>query len=135
MGWRTKYSSVTVSWPVILYNGNQDERSRSHRSADRCVPVSTRKVSVANLWQGEQLESVHQHRERAKAAHDLIDYYNQFSRDEISRLDALKKEGKEGRRQVAVILRRLVIVAKEVDLPYAEKVTQPPSYRWLFDDK
>jgi exocyst complex component 5 len=35
----------------------------------------------------------------------------------------MKKEGKEGRRQVAVILRRLVIVAKEVDLPYAEQVT------------
>jgi hypothetical protein len=52
-----------------------------------------------------------------------MDYYNQFSRDEISRLDSLKKEGKEGRRQVAVILRRLVIVAKEVDLPYAEQVS------------
>ena len=75
------------------------------------------------LGKGEQLESVHQHRERAKAAHDLVDYYNQFSRGEISRLDSLKKEGKEGRRQVAVILRRLVIVAKEVDLPYAEQVT------------
>lgn len=90
---------------------------------------------MAHFQQGEQLESVHQHRERAKAAYDLIDYYNQFSRDEISRLDALKKEGKEGRRQVAVILRRLVIVAKEVDLPYAEKVTQPSSCKWPSDDK
>ena len=85
-------------------------------------------VHAANFQQGEQLESVHQHRERAKAAYDLVDYYNQFSRDDISRLDSLKKEGKEGRRQVAVILRRLVIVAKEVDLPYAEQVTRPPPH-------
>ena len=89
---------------------------------------------MANSPQGEQLESVHQHRERAKAAYDLVDYYNQFSRDEVSRLDSLKKEGKEGRRQVAVILRRLVIVAKEVDLPYAEKVTQSPLRICSFSD-
>lgn len=88
------------------------------------VPLNaTWETSTTDFQQGEQLESVHQHRERAKAAYDLIDYYNQFSRDDISQLDSLKKEGKEGRRQVAVILRRLVIVAKEVDLPYAEKVT------------
>ncbi|KAG9317495.1 exocyst complex component Sec10-like protein [Chiua virens] len=55
------------------------------------------------------------------AAHDLIDYYNQFSRGDTTRLDTLKKEGKGGRREVAVILRRLTTVAKEVDLPLAEK--------------
>lgn len=71
---------------------------------------------------GEQLESVHHHRERAKAAFDLVDYYNQFSRDDTSRIEALRKEGKEGRRQVAVILRRLGTVAKEVDISHAEKV-------------
>jgi hypothetical protein len=71
---------------------------------------------------GEQLETVHLERQRAQAAYDLIEYYNQFSRDDTSRLDALKKEGKEGRRQVAVILRRLITVAKEVDLPTADKV-------------
>ena len=91
-------------------------------------------TSTPNSQQGEQLESVHQHRERAKAAYDLIDYYNQFSRDEVSRLDSLKKEGKEGRRQVAVILRRLVIVAKEVDLPYAEKVILPLPRIWPLDN-
>ena len=91
-------------------------------------------ISIFNSQQGEQLESVHQHRERAKAAYDLVDYYNQFSRDEISRLDSLKKEGKEGRRQVAIILRRLVIVAKEVDLPYAEKVILPPQDIWPLND-
>lgn len=71
---------------------------------------------------GEQLESVHLQRQRAQAAYDLIDYYNQFSKDDTTRIDALKKEGKEGRRQVAVLLRRLSTVAKEVDLPTAEKV-------------
>jgi exocyst complex component 5 len=64
-------------------------------------------------------------RQRAQAAYDLIDYYNQFSRNDITRIDALKKEGKEGRRQVAVLLRRLVTVAKEVDLPDSEKARKP----------
>ncbi|TFY78720.1 hypothetical protein EWM64_g5290 [Hericium alpestre] len=71
---------------------------------------------------GEQLESVHIQRQRAQAAYDLIDYYNQFARDDTTRLDALKKEGREGRQQVAVLLRRLSTVSKEVDLPSAEKV-------------
>ncbi|KAH7930700.1 exocyst complex component Sec10 [Leucogyrophana mollusca] len=73
---------------------------------------------------GEQLESVHIERQRAQAAHNLIDYYNQFSRGDTSRLDALKKEGREGRRQVAVILRRLTTVAREVDLPSADKTRE-----------
>ena len=34
----------------------------------------------------------------------------------------MKKEGKEGRRKVAVLLRRLATVAKEVDLPHSDKV-------------
>jgi exocyst complex component 5 len=71
---------------------------------------------------GEELESVHHQRQRAQAAYDLIDFYNQFTKDDVSRIDALKKEGKEGRRQVAILLRRLSTVAKEVDLPSAEKV-------------
>lgn len=79
-------------------------------------------VSRTAIRIGEELESVHHQRQRAQAAYDLIDYYNQFSRDDTARIDALKKEGKEGRRQVAVLLRRLSTVAKEVDLPNAEKV-------------
>ncbi|TCD69856.1 Exocyst complex component 5 [Steccherinum ochraceum] len=73
---------------------------------------------------GEQLESVHQQRQRAQAAYDLIDYYNQFSRGDTSQVDSLKKEGKQGRRQVAVLLRRLNVVAKDVDLPIAEKTRE-----------
>ncbi|GJJ10552.1 hypothetical protein Clacol_004779 [Clathrus columnatus] len=74
---------------------------------------------------GEQLESVHVSRQRAQAAHDLIDYYNQFSKGDTTRLDNLQKEGgKEGRQQVAVILRRLNILAKEVDIPSAEKARE-----------
>ncbi|KAI6047487.1 exocyst complex component Sec10-like protein [Pisolithus marmoratus] len=73
---------------------------------------------------GEELESVHIERQRAQAAHNLIDFYNQFSRGETTRLDALRKEGKDGRHQVAVILRRLTTVAKEVDLPIAEKTRE-----------
>lgn len=71
---------------------------------------------------GEQLETVHQQRQRAQAAYDLIDYYTQFSQDDTSRIDSLTKEGKDGRRQVAVLLRRLATLAKEIDLPTADKV-------------
>lgn len=73
---------------------------------------------------GEQLESIHIERQRAQAAHDLINYYNQFSRGDTSHLDALKKEGREGRSQVAIILRRLTTVAREVDLPSADKTRE-----------
>ena len=73
---------------------------------------------------GEQLESVHVARQRAQAAYDLFDHYNQLSRGDTSSLEALKKEGKnrEGTRQVAIILRRLNVVAKEVDIPGADTV-------------
>ena len=72
---------------------------------------------------GEQLEAVHASRQRAQTAHDLLDYYIQFSRDDTTRLDALKKDGgKEGRERASVILRRLSAMAKEVDIPVAEKV-------------
>ncbi|TFK28887.1 exocyst complex component protein [Coprinopsis marcescibilis] len=73
---------------------------------------------------GDQLETVHIERQRAQAACDLIDHYNQFSKGDTSRLDTLRKEGRTGRRQVAVILRRLNTVAKEVDLPDAEKTRE-----------
>ncbi|GJE84255.1 exocyst complex component Sec10 [Phanerochaete sordida] len=73
---------------------------------------------------GEELESMHHQRQRAQAAYDLIDFYNQFAKDDTVRIDGLKKEGKEGRRQVAVLLRRLSTVAKEVDLPNADKTRE-----------
>ncbi|KAI9066419.1 exocyst complex protein [Trametes sanguinea] len=73
---------------------------------------------------GEQMESVHLQRQRAQAAYDLIDFYGQFAKDDTTRIDALKKEGKEGRRKVAVLLRRLATVAKEVDLPNSDKTRE-----------
>ncbi|KAH9965993.1 exocyst complex component Sec10 [Russula dissimulans] len=73
---------------------------------------------------GEQLETVHLQRQRAQAAYDLIDYYTQFSRDDTSRIDNLKKEGKEGRHQVAILLRRLATLAREIDLPTADKTRE-----------
>ncbi|CAE6391420.1 Exocyst complex component SEC10 [Rhizoctonia solani AG-1 IB] len=71
---------------------------------------------------GEQLESVHLGRQRAQAAYDLFDHYNRLSRGDTSSLETLKKETKsrEGTRQVAIILRRLSVVAKEVDVPGAD---------------
>ncbi|KAJ6628866.1 exocyst complex protein [Mycena sp. CBHHK59/15] len=81
-------------------------------------------VSSTAVRIGEQLESVHIERQRAQAAYDLIDFYNQFSRGDTARLDTLRKEGRAGRRQVAVLLRRLNTVAKEVDLPTADKTRE-----------
>lgn len=75
-----------------------------------------------HLCPGDQLETVHIERQRAQAAYDLIDYYNQFSKGDTSNLDTLRKEGRAGRRKVAVILRRLTTVAREVDLPSSDKV-------------
>ncbi|KAF5359040.1 hypothetical protein D9758_004777 [Tetrapyrgos nigripes] len=81
-------------------------------------------VSSTAIRIGEQLETVHVERQRAQAAYDIIDFYNQFSRGDTSRLDALRKEGRQGRRQVAILLRRLNTVAKEVDLPSADKTRE-----------
>ena len=69
---------------------------------------------------------MHSSRQRAQAAHDLIDYYIQFSRNDTTRLDILRKEsGKEGRMKLAVLLRRMNTAAKEVDIPIAEQVSRP----------
>jgi len=81
-------------------------------------------LNSSRAFIGEQLESVHIERQRAQAAYDLIDFYGQMSRGDTTRLDALRKEGREGRRQVAVILRRLTTVSRDVDLPTAEKTRE-----------
>ncbi|ESK94451.1 exocyst complex component protein [Moniliophthora roreri MCA 2997] len=81
-------------------------------------------VSSTAIRIGEQLESVHIERQRAQAAYDIIDFYNQFSRSDTTRMDAMRKEGRQGRRQVAILLRRLNTVAKEVDLPTADKTRE-----------
>ncbi|KAG6833946.1 hypothetical protein H0H87_007957 [Tephrocybe sp. NHM501043] len=78
-------------------------------------------VSSTAVRIGEQLETVHLERQRAQAAYDIIDFYNQLSKGDTARLDTMRKEGRAGRHQVAVILRRLNAVAKEVDLPNADK--------------
>ena len=84
---------------------------------------SSKRPLLSSYVTGEQLESVHIQRQRAQAAHDLINYYIQFSKGDTSALDVLRKErGKEGRRELATILRRLSTVAREVDLPSAEQV-------------
>ncbi|TFK71784.1 exocyst complex component Sec10 [Pluteus cervinus] len=81
-------------------------------------------VSSTAIRIGEQLETVHIERQRAQAAYDLIYFYNQFTKGDTTRLDALRKEGRAGRQQVAVLLRRLNTVAKEVDLPTADKTRE-----------
>jgi hypothetical protein len=79
-------------------------------------------LEIIGFIKGEQLESIHLSRQRAQIAHDLIDYYFLFAKNDTTKLDELRKEGREGRQQVAIILRRLRAVATEVDIPSAEKV-------------
>ncbi|KAF8742465.1 hypothetical protein AX14_004331 [Amanita brunnescens Koide BX004] len=82
------------------------------------------RVSTTAVRVGEQLETVHIERQRAQAAYDLIDLYGLFAKGDTSQLDALRKEGRNGRRQVAILLRRLNTVAREVDLPSADKTRE-----------
>ncbi|KAG6877239.1 hypothetical protein C0992_010465 [Termitomyces sp. T32_za158] len=81
-------------------------------------------VSRTAVRMGEQLETVHLERQRAQAAYDIIDFYTKLSKGDTARLDTMRKEGRAGRRQVAVILRRLNTVAKEVDLPNADRTRE-----------
>jgi hypothetical protein len=109
---------------ILRIDGGENERSRADSWPHRWVSTSVHALMTleAHVASGEQLETVHLQRQRAQAAYDLIDYYTQFSRDDTSRIDGLRKEGKEGRRQVATLLRRLATLAKEIDLPTADKV-------------
>ncbi|KAF8338920.1 exocyst complex component Sec10-domain-containing protein [Cantharellus anzutake] len=89
-------------------------------------------VGKSAVRTGETLETLHASRERAHATHDLISYYHQFSSlpgeendyttSSRLKLDVMRRDGgKAGRQKVAVILRRLSILAREVDLPNAEQ--------------
>lgn len=74
---------------------------------------------------GEQLQTIDRARTRAAEAHDLIEYYYQFARDDTSRLEQLRKEGgRDGRLRTAVIVRRLSAIAREVDVPGAEQTRE-----------
>lgn len=64
---------------------------------------------------GEQLESIDRLRSRASEAHDIILYYEELARGDTTRLESLRKDGKGGRAKVAVVVRRLLAVAREVD--------------------
>lgn len=108
------------------FSGMENKMSEVGRTAIRIgMKCSVKTVTLDwRATQGEQLEAVHIQRQRAQAAHDLINYYIQFSRGDTSALDVLRKErGKEGRRELATVLRRLSAVAREVDLPSAEQVS------------
>ncbi|POV99427.1 hypothetical protein PSTT_13798, partial [Puccinia striiformis] len=72
---------------------------------------------------GEQLESIDRVRSRATEAHIIL-YYNEFARGETTRLEALRKEGKEGRAKVAVIARRLLTVSRDIEGVDGSEVTK-----------
>ncbi|KIL70208.1 hypothetical protein M378DRAFT_117200 [Amanita muscaria Koide BX008] len=104
---------------VDLNRGFEAVNSSFSGMESRMNEVSTTAVRI-----GEQLEMMHIERQRAQAAYDLIELYGSFAKGDTTKLDALRKEGRNGRRQVAVLLRRLSTVAKEVDLPSADKTRE-----------
>jgi hypothetical protein len=110
------------------FAGMESKISEVGRTAIRIGTLSRgshRSAYSPESFKGEQLESVHSSRQRAQAAHDLIDYYIQFSRNDVTKLDILRKEsGKEGRMKLAVLLRRMNTAAKEVDIPIAEQASR-----------
>lgn len=73
---------------------------------------------------GDQLESFDKQRSRAQEAKDLVLYFQEFSLGQTARLDLLRTNtaGWEGRKRAAGVVKRLTAIAKEVDIPSAEKV-------------
>ncbi|KAG8798218.1 Exocyst complex component 5 [Serendipita sp. 400] len=102
-------------------NDNFEEVSKSFAGMEgRISEVGRTAIRI-----GEQLESVHSSRLRAQAACDIIGFYIQFSRNDVTKMDVLRKEGgKEGRMKLAILLRRINTTAKEVDIPISEKVKE-----------
>ncbi|KAI0663197.1 exocyst complex protein [Cubamyces menziesii] len=124
---KTEQSEKSVRVAERDYSKKMAELNRGFEAVGQSfggMETKMNEVGRTAIRIGEQMESVHQQRLRAQAAYDLIDYYGQFAKDDTTRIDALKKEGKEGRRKVAVLLRRLATVAKEVDLPHSDKTRE-----------
>ncbi|CAG8436215.1 7102_t:CDS:10 [Funneliformis caledonium] len=70
---------------------------------------------------GEQLETIDRQRLRASESKELIEYFMEFNRGDISQLEDLRtRGGKEGQFKAAIIARRLNAIAKEVDIPGGE---------------
>ncbi|CAG8625343.1 11133_t:CDS:10, partial [Racocetra persica] len=69
---------------------------------------------------GEQLETIDRQRLRASESKELIEYFMEFNKGDISRLESLRAQGTEGQFKASIIARRLNTIAKEVDIPGAE---------------
>ncbi|KAK9897374.1 exocyst complex component Sec10 [Cystobasidium minutum MCA 4210] len=64
---------------------------------------------------GDELETLDRLRTRAAEARDIITYYYDFAKGDLSSLEALRKEGRVGRTKLAGVLRRLANVAREIE--------------------
>jgi hypothetical protein len=86
--------------------------------------LDTRLTDVGNtaIRIGEQLETIDKHRTRAAEAKDVILYFLEFNEGSFKRLDNLFKTGPEGEYKVGIIARRLITIAKEVDVVGTENV-------------
>lgn len=72
-------------------------------------------VARTTVRVGDELETMDRLRTRASEARDIITYYYEFAKGDLTRIEALRKEGRDGRAKVAVIARRLANVAKEIE--------------------
>lgn len=70
---------------------------------------------------GAQLEALDKQRIRAKESRDLVYYFIDINLGNFSKLDILRKSsGWEGKRKLAVIVKRLSFIAKDIDIPSTE---------------
>lgn len=75
------------------------------------------------LGVGDQIENIDKQRLRALEAKDLVLHFSEFNRGNTARLDLLKNNSSwEDRAKAGRIVKRLVAISKEVDLPQVETV-------------
>ncbi|KAJ3152868.1 Exocyst complex component 5 [Geranomyces variabilis] len=100
---------------IEINDAMQDAQTAFEALESRLGDVGKTAISI-----GEQLETIDKQRTRAAEAKDLIQYFIEFNAGNTSRLDDVNAAGPEGEFKTAVIVRRLIALAKEVDLAGTE---------------
>lgn len=123
---RATQAENTVTTAEKSYNAKLQELKRNFEAVSGSYSSLESRISEVGrtaIRIGEQLESIDRLKQRASEAHDIIQYYFDFVLGDSARLETLRKEGgRDGRAKVALLARRLLAVAKEVEnMPGGEK--------------
>lgn len=122
---RATQAEAVVASAEKSYNAKLQELKRNFEAVSGSYASLETRISEVGrtaIRIGEQLESIDRLKTRASDAHDLISFYFDLADNDTSRLEALRKENREGRAKVALLARRLLAVAKEVEtMPGGEK--------------